>query len=97
MTTDDLAGIGPTPPAWCEPDTKPDWSSLTMEGTSPLSWCRDVGEVWIAADDTLDENGNWSAARPRIGFCEPPAEGLDAAGARRMAADLLNAADLLDG
>jgi hypothetical protein len=28
---------------------------------------------------------------------EPPATGLDAAGARRLAAELLAAADLLDG
>ena len=32
-----------------------------------------------------------------IVFCEPPRGGLDAGGARRLAGELLNAADELDG
>lgn len=51
-----------------------------------------VGEVWIAADDTVDEGGELVRSPATIRFCEPPAEGLSAAAARELAA----AADLLD-
>ena len=71
-TPGDIPDIGPTPPPWCEPDAQPAWDSLTHEGTTILSWSRDIGpDVWIAADDTIvDAELVRSAAR--IGFCEAP-------------------------
>jgi hypothetical protein len=97
MSTDNIAGIGPTPPPWCEPDTQPDWDSLTDDGASILSWSRNIGDqVFIGCDDTVDETGQWVRSQARIGYCEAPAEGLDAARARRLAAELLRAADLLE-
>jgi hypothetical protein len=87
---------GPTPPSWCEPDTQPNWDSLTPDGAGVLSWTHDIGAVWIACDDTIVD-GEWVRSPAAIGFGEPPAHGLDPGAARRLAADLLNAADLLDG
>ena len=51
--------------------------------------------MWIACDDTV-EGGEWVRSRSAIGFCESPRDGVDAAGARRLAAELMNAADILD-
>lgn len=89
---------GPAAPPWCVPGAQPSWDSLTDDGTGVLTWIRDVGAgVWIAADDTIDEGGQWVRSPSVIRLDEPPIDGLDAAAARRLAADLLNAADLLDG
>ncbi|HYB39196.1 MAG TPA: hypothetical protein VEF72_28055 [Mycobacterium sp.] len=68
MTAGDIPDIGPTPPPWCEPDAQPAWDSLTHEGTTILSWTRDIGpDVWIAADDTIvDGELVRSAARNRV-------------------------------
>ena len=59
-------------------------------------WERCVGRrVWIAAEDhTLD--GNMFRTPPRIFVGEYP-DGLGVVEARELAAELLNAADLLDG
>jgi len=51
--------------------------------------------VWIEADDTI-QDGEWVRSTAAIGYSEAPAEGLDAASTRQLAAQLLNAADLLD-
>ena len=60
------------------------------------SWTRDVGDdVWIACDDTI-VGGEWARSAAVIVFCEPPRDGLDAAAARRLAGQLLEAADVLD-
>lgn len=97
MTTDpDIFDVGPTPPAWMLPDAQPGWDSLAEDGASILSWVRDTGDtVWIACEDTI-EDGQWVRSTPGIQFCEAPAAGLDAVGARRLAAELLAAADLID-
>lgn len=90
-----LTDVGPTPPAWCEHGARPDWDSVTLDGAGLLTWTRDVGEVWIACEDTV-EDGEWVRSPARIRFFEPPSEGLDSTQARRWAADLLSAAELLD-
>jgi hypothetical protein len=96
MTTGNhpLAGLGPTAPAWCEPGARPGWDRLAADGSSILSWSRDVGSVWIGCYDRI-EDGEWVRS-PALIYGELPADGLDAAGARRLAAELLAAADLLD-
>ena len=97
-TTD--AGPAPTPPAWCEPGTTGRWEQLT-DGGDVCLWCRYFGpdemtsDVWIEAQDTI-AFGRLLRTRPRIGYTEPSRHGVDAAGARRLAAELLNAADVLD-
>ncbi len=94
MTTDHTAL--PAPPAWTLPDTQPGWDSVTLDGGPLASWTRDIGDqVWIACDDTV-EDGRWVRSRSAICFCEAPREGVDPAQARRLAAELLNAADILD-
>lgn len=96
MTTDNIFDVGPTPPPWTLPGAAPNWDSLnTEDGTTVLSWTRDVGGVWIACDATI-EAGEWAYSAATIRFCEPPRGGLDAAGARRLAAELLEAAQILD-
>jgi hypothetical protein len=96
MTTDSTFDIGPTPPPLTLPGAQPNWDSLTPDGTTVLAWTRDIGDqVWIAAEDTIAE-GQWLRSPAVVGFCEPPRDGLDAAGARQLAAELLNAADELD-
>ena len=97
MTTDNIIfDVGPTPPAWTLPGAQPNWDSLTEDGASVLGWTRDIGDqVWIDAEDTIQE-GQWVRSPATIGYCEPPRDGLDAAGARRLAAELLAAADVLD-
>ena len=56
----------------------------------------DTIDAPVAADDTI-ESGEWVRSPAAIRFCDLPDAGLDAAGARQLAAELLNAADLLDG
>ena len=100
MTTDNLADIGPapTPPAWCEPGTQPTWDSVTDEGGLIASWCRDIGNVWMAAPTTASRNGRVLRSAPAIHYSEEPGQGqgIDPAAARRLAAQLLDAADILD-
>jgi len=57
-------------------------------------WTRDIGEAWITCEDRI-EDGRWVRDPATIRLYAP--DELDAATARRLAADLLNAADLLDG
>lgn len=94
MTTD----IGPAAPApgWILPGTEPAWDTLTEDGATLCSWTRDIGaHVWISAEDRT-QDGRWLRSAPTIGYTEPSRHGLDATGARRLAAELLNAADILD-
>jgi hypothetical protein len=64
---------GPTPPPWTEPGAQPDRDSVANDGTTVLSWTRDVSAVWIAADDTVEgsllnastESGNIGCYRCR--------------------------------
>jgi len=105
MTTDNTFDVGsaPAPPAWCEPGAQPSFEQLTEEygGGTVGFWARYfppdemTADVWIEAEDrTVD--GRVLRTGPRIGYTEPSRHGLDAAGARRLAAELLNAADTLD-
>jgi hypothetical protein len=95
MTTDNNTAL-PTPPAWCEPDARPDWDSVTADGGPLASWCRDFGDgVWIGCDDTI-QDGRWVRGPATIYLAELFPEGMDAAGARRLGAQLLNAADTVD-
>jgi hypothetical protein len=96
LTPDNVFDVGPTPPPWTLPGAQPDWDSLTDDGATVLAWTRDIGGVWIAAEDTI-EDGRWVRSPAGICFSESPPGGLDASGARRLAAELLNGADLLDG
>ncbi len=96
-------GPAPTPPAWCPPDTIGQWDRLTDDygGGIACGWTRyfpadeTAADVWIEAEDTIVD-GRVLRTAPRIGYTEPSRNGLDAAGARRLAAELLNAAEVLD-
>lgn len=69
----------------------------SRQSRPPAQAAGDIGDqVWIAAEDTIAA-GRWVRSTAAISFCEPPRDGLDPAQARRLAAQLLNAADLLDG
>ncbi len=98
-TPDQLTDVGPAtpPPAWCLPEATPRWEQLTDQygGGSICSWSRDFGNVWIACEDTI-VNGRVLRTPPRIQYFETPRDGIDATTARKVAADLLNAADELD-
>jgi hypothetical protein len=39
---------------WTEPGAQPDRDSVTDDGTTVVPWTRDVSEVRIAADDTVE-------------------------------------------
>jgi hypothetical protein len=54
-----------------------------------------AADVWIECEDHI-EDGRILRTAPRIGYTEPSRRGLDATAARRLAAELLNAADILD-
>jgi hypothetical protein len=87
--------IGPTPPPWTLPGTTPNWDAQTHHGTTILTWTRDLGAVWIACDDTID---NQELVRgPAVIRMNEPVGDLDPAGARQLAAQLIAAAALLDG
>jgi hypothetical protein len=90
MTFDDA-----TPPGWCEPGTVPLWQELTDAhgGCTVVTWIRDFGPVWIECEDRLI-GGRLERTPTAIHY--PPRGGLDPAAARRLAAELLNAADILD-
>ena len=100
-TTDNLTDIGaaPTPPAWCEPGAQATWDQLTEQhGGHPIaSWYRDFGGVWIACEDRI-QDGRILRSAPVIHYSEEPGlgDGIDAAGARQFAAELLSAAELLE-
>ena len=96
---DQLTDVGPAtpPPAWCLPDAAPRLEQLTEEfgGGNVCTWCRDFGDVWVSCEDRI-VGGRILRTPPRILYFEPPRNGIDAAIARKVAADLLNAADELD-
>jgi hypothetical protein len=88
-------GPAPTPPAWCEPGARPDQSSVRMVDGAPIAaWERCLGDVWVYCHDT-EENGRMVRSAPRIAYNDPPADGLDAAGARQLARELMAAANTL--
>jgi hypothetical protein len=106
MTTDsDTFDVGPAPapPPWCEPGTVGRWEELTEDygGGTACLWTRYfppdelTADVWIECEDRI-ENGRILRTPPRIGYTEPSRRGLDAEEARWLAAELLNAADVLD-
>jgi hypothetical protein len=72
------------------------WPRRRHGRASNAAWTRDIGpDVWIACQDTI-ENGHWVRSPAAIEYSEPPRDGLNPAAARRLAAQLLNAADLVD-
>ncbi|MDC8984354.1 hypothetical protein PR370_18595 [Mycobacterium marinum] len=95
--------VGPAipPPAWCAPGTDPDWERLSEQygGALACFWARyfpnDDGDVWIKAEDRIID-GRIRRTDPAIHYTEPPSEGVTPAQARQLAAELLNAADVLD-
>lgn len=101
-----LADVGPAtpPPPWCEPGTEPIWEQLT-ERYGGVTICQRTryfpagdpvaADVWIAADDRVVD-GRVLRTQPAIHYTEPPVLGIGPAAARRLAAELLNAADTLD-
>jgi hypothetical protein len=104
IDNDHLHDVGPAtpPPAWCAPDTEPSWDTLTDEygGGTLCTWTRnfpdaDDADVWIVAEDRV-VGGRVMRSAPRIHVAEMTAEGVGPVQARRLAAELLNAADLLD-
>jgi hypothetical protein len=55
MNTDPGAfDIGPTPPPWTLRGAQPSWDSLTERGSTVLSWTRDIGDLWIACEGTIE-------------------------------------------
>ncbi|MGO9226586.1 MAG: hypothetical protein ACLP5J_08980 [Mycobacterium sp.] len=105
MTIDNATDVGPAtpPPAWCQPGTEGQWDRLVEDygGGITCRWARYfppdemTADVWIECEDRI-EDGRVLRSPPRIGYTEPSRNGLDAAGARRLAAELLNAANILD-
>jgi hypothetical protein len=94
MTTDDFADIGPTPPPWMPPDAQPDYWNL-YEGKTSLLWLHGVGDhVTIECHDTIEDEGEWMRTA-KIDIIQH-LHGLDPALARRLAAELNAAADLID-
>ena len=51
--------------------------------------------MWVSCDDHIVA-GRILRTPPRILYFEPPRDGIDAVAARKLAADLLNAADELE-
>ena len=96
-TPDQLTDVGPAtpPPAWCLPDAAPRWEQLTDGGGNIGMWSRDFGDVWVACEDTVVD-GRVLRTPARIHYFETPRDGIDAATARKVVADLLNAADELE-
>ncbi|BBX56953.1 hypothetical protein MSHO_22980 [Mycobacterium shottsii] len=99
--------MGPATPApeWCLPGTEPEWEQLTEQygGGQECGWYRyfpnnDDGigaDVWIRAYDRITD-GRVLRTPPEICYVEPPALGITPEQARKLAAELLNAADTLD-
>jgi hypothetical protein len=99
-----VTDVGPAtpPPSWCLPNVEPVVDKLNQHlgGGIIASWSRDfraadsAADVWIEADDRVIA-GRVARTAPRIMYWEPPADGMTAAQARQLAAQLLNAADVL--
>lgn len=107
-TTDaDRTDIGPAtpPPAWCLPDAVPDWVNFTPEfgGGQGATWDRSLGSgvslaSWVSigcTDRVID--GRVMRSAPRIFGTEEPRDGWTVAEARELAAQLVAAADLIEG
>jgi hypothetical protein len=96
--------VGPATPAprWCLPDAEPSLEKVnTQYGGGVISyWSRSFAaedcatDVWIHAEDQVID-GRVMRTAPRIMYWEPPGDGMTAAQARQLAAQLLNAADVL--
>jgi hypothetical protein len=99
MTTtnhpDNLTDIGPAPaaPPWCEPGYTP--------STESVIWSRDFHVehddicVYLMCTDNI-EGGRIVRSAPSL-FVNTGDEPITTAAARRLAAAILNAADVLDG
>ncbi|WP_142361431.1 hypothetical protein [Mycobacterium ostraviense] len=92
--------IGPAtpPPPWCLPGDTPECGMLTAEfGGGPVChWERYFGDdVWIAAEDRIVD-GRVLRTEATIQYSEPPECGVSPEQARRLAAALVEAADVLD-
>jgi hypothetical protein len=88
------AATSPAPPDWCEPGAAGDRQELTAGGTVCM-WERVIShDVWVGCEDhTIDGHVFRTPARVHIG--EQP-HALSGEDVRRLAADLLAAADLID-
>jgi hypothetical protein len=94
--TDNLTDVGaaPAPPSWCEPGARPDWQE--RGGHMVAVWLRVFGPyVWVECEDRT-VNRRVLRTLPAIHYAEETGAGIDAVGARRLAAELLNAADIID-
>lgn len=98
----DLMDIGPAtpPPAWCLPGREPVWGNLAAEhgGGQICMWDRNLDgpDLWISCEDTVLD-GRVLRSPPRIFGTEEPEDGWTAEQARELAANLIAAADLIDG
>jgi len=80
-------------PPWCEPGTRPDRSLVSDGGGGTLSWERIISAaVWAAREDRI-EDGRMLPGETTIHVDHQNA--LDPAAARRLAAELLAAAELV--
>jgi hypothetical protein len=81
-------------PPWCEPGTRPDCSLLSEGGAGTYSWERIVSAaVCIACEDRI-EDGRMLPGEATIHVDDQDA--LDPVAARRLAAELLAAAELVE-
>ena len=81
-------------PPWCEHGTRPDCSLLSESGGGIYAWVRIVSAaVWIAREDRIDDGRMLPGkATIHVDHQDP----LDTVAARRLAAELLAAAELAD-
>ena len=90
------------PPPWC-PGIEPSWDELTDEygGGAVCTWSRNFpgddpgADVSIQCEDRIVD-GRVLRTEARIMLFEPSHEGLTPEQVRRLAAELLNAADELE-
>ena len=94
----DPADIGPVAvrPPWCNPGAAPEWTILGDDSLI-VSWERIMSEaVWVSREDAV-EDGRVVPGVTRIHVeIREGIEGIDPASARRLAAELLAAADLAE-
>lgn len=88
-------GPAPQPPDWC-PDAQPILFWHRPVGCTVVDWCIGPWQVWVACEDHC-VGGQMIRTDSRVFYSEAPRGGMDTATARRFAAALLEAADVLDG
>jgi hypothetical protein len=88
-------GPAPQPPDWC-PDAQPILFWHRPVGCALVEWYLGPWQVWVACEDHC-VGGQMIRTDPRVFYSEAPRGGMDTATARRFAAALLEAADVLDG